>query len=196
LEIILSTFNPGKIREIREYLGNLGLKISALPDLPLSISLIEKGSSYQENAIHKAQTVADLTSKTALADDSGLEIDALNGKPGIESARFGGEELSDSERNQLVLDLLKDIPWPQRTARFICLLAIVQPGNKPLVCQGVCQGIIAQSSQGDHGFGYDPIFYLPEYGKTMAQLDPAIKNRISHRAKALAQAKQILLNMD
>jgi len=195
LEIVLSTFNPGKIREIKSYLGDRGLKISTLLDLPYPISLKEARNSYQENAIHKAQTVANITGKITLADDSGLEVDALGGKPGVESARFGGEELTDSQRNQLLLEYLKDIPWAQRTARYICLIAIVKPGREPFLCQGVCEGLIVFKGQGDKGFGYDPIFYLPEYSKTMAELDLTLKNHISHRAKALTQAKQILLGL-
>jgi XTP/dITP diphosphohydrolase len=195
MEIILSTHNQGKIKEIRDYMGDLDLKISTLIDLSYPISFKETGSSYKENAIYKAGTVAEITGKIALADDSGIEVDALGGKPGIESARFGGEGLTDSQRNQLLLDNLRDIPWDRRTARYVCLIAIVKPGKEPFLCQGVCPGMIVFKGQGDKGFGYDPIFYLPEYSKTMAHLDLSVKNRISHRAKALAQAKQILLSL-
>jgi XTP/dITP diphosphohydrolase len=195
LEIILSTRNQGKVREIMDFVGDLHLKISTLADIHYSISLEETGNNYQENAINKAQIVANTTGKITLADDSGLEVDALGGKPGVESARFGGEGLTDSQRNQILLEYLGDIPWDQRTARYVCLIAIVKPGQEPFICQGVCTGLITFNGQGDKGFGYDPIFYLPEYSKTMAELDLVLKNRISHRAKALAQAKQILLNL-
>lgn len=173
----------------------MGLDISTLIDLPYPISMEETHNNYQENAISKAQAVANITGKITLADDSGLEVDAFGGKPGIQSARFGGKGLTDAQRNQLLLEHLRDIPWAQRTARYICLIAIVKPGQEPFLCQGVCTGLIAFYGQGDKGFGYDPIFYLPEYGKTMAELDLAFKNRLSHRAKALAQAKQILLSL-
>src|SRR4030067_2150598 len=128
-----------------------------------------------------------------LADDSGLEIDALKGKPGIHSARFGGENISDKERNQLILNLLKDVPEPLRTAKFICVIAIVKPDGETYTIKGVCEGIITKEPKGNSGFGYDPIFFLPKYNMTFAEMDKDLKNRISHRGKALREAKKILL---
>jgi XTP/dITP diphosphohydrolase len=152
----------------------------------------ESGNNYEENARLKAITYAKLSQLTALADDSGLEVDALNGEPGVKSARFAGETATDAEKVSLLLARLNDVPWEQRAARFKCVIAIATPGGHSELCYGECQGMIAIEAKGKNGFGYDPIFLLPETGKTMAELPLEIKNQISHRARASQQARQVL----
>lgn len=200
MEIVVATKNIGKINEIRKALEKIDVKVLSMDELELEIDVDEDGKTYSENAIKKAVEVAKKSGKFSLADDSGLEIDALNGRPGINSSRFAGINADDRERNLKILEMMKDVPNGKRGARFRCVMAIATPEGKTFTCEGVCEGGIAEGIRGDKGFGYDPIF-IPhlcisaglEYGKTFGELGPEIKNKISHRAKALEKAKKILM---
>ncbi len=191
-KLLLATSNPGKIREYRFLLDGLGYQITILTEKGISKAVVESGSNYEQNARLKALTYAKLSQLTALADDSGLEVDALNGKPGIKSARFAGESASDLDKVNLLLARLKDTPWEKRTARFKCVIAIASPRGRVELCYGECHGMIALQAKGENGFGYDPIFFFPEMGKTMAELPFEIKNQVSHRAQASQKARQVL----
>ncbi len=153
----------------------------------------EDGKTYQDNAIKKARAAAQVTGSLAIADDSGLEVDALDGAPGVYSARFGGESLSQAEKNSLLLQQLNGIR--ARSARFRCVIAVVTPNGDVRTTEGSCEGVIGYAPQGTQGFGYDPLFFLPEHGKTMAELEPAMKNSISHRAQALAGLPAVFIQM-
>lgn len=191
-EIVFATRNQGKLREVRSILSPLGINILSLEDISYSREFIEDGDSYLRNAQIKSFQVAKASGKITLADDSGLEIDALKGEPGLHSARFGGVGLDPAARNKRVLDLLKTVPWKERAARFRCVISICRPELKDYHCEGVCEGIIADRPEGEKGFGYDPIFFLPDLGKTMAELSAEEKNTLSHRGRALKKAKIIL----
>jgi XTP/dITP diphosphohydrolase len=191
-ELLLATSNPGKIREYRFLLDGLGYQITTLAEQEITKVVTESGNSYEQNARLKAVTYARLSQLTTLADDSGLEVDALNGKPGVQSARFAGEAATDTERVSFLLAKLNGVPREKRTARFKCVIAIASPGGQSELCYAECQGMIALEPKGQNGFGYDPVFYLPEMGKTMAELPLEMKNQISHRARASQQARQVL----
>jgi len=190
--VILATKNPGKIREIRGALRGLCLQIYALDDFPEVPEMKEDGKSYKENALKKARFYSKCFGKLTIADDSGLEVDALNGLPGIYSARYAGEKASPRERNQKLLYEMKGIPISKRGAKFKCTIAMVSPGGKETVTEGSCKGRIGFKEVGKRGFGYDPLFILPRYGKTMAQLTLEEKNRVSHRGKALRKLRRII----
>lgn len=192
LRLLIATENPGKRREYEQLLAPLKLELCAPQDLGLALVIQEDGESYVQNARIKALAYVEASHLPTLADDSGLEVDALNGAPGLRSARYAGGDASDEDRYRLLLEKLADVPWKQRTARFRCVLVLAVPGGKVHITEGTCEGIIALEARGNHGFGYDPIFYSPEQGKTMAQLPPAIKNRISHRARAVQRMLPIL----
>lgn len=191
-EAVIATRNPGKLREIRDILRPLGWKTLSLDDFPEIPEIIEDGTTFAENAEKKAREVAHHTGRIALADDSGLVVDALGGRPGVLSSRYGGVKATDPERCRKLLDEMAGIPEGQRQARFICIIAVATPQGKVKTVEGECRGQIALAPRGRHGFGYDPIFSLPEMGRTMAELPPEVKNRISHRAKALEKLKQLL----
>jgi XTP/dITP diphosphohydrolase len=191
-KLLIATSNPGKIREYRFLLDNLGYQVTTLAEKGIAKAIVESGSNYEQNARLKAATYAKLSQHTALADDSGLEVDALNGEPGIKSARFAGESATDADKVNLLLAKLNSIPWEKRTARFKCVIAIAIPGGRVELCYGECHGMIALEATGGNGFGYDPIFFFPEMGKTMAELPFEIKNQISHRAQASQKARQVL----
>ena len=191
-KLLLATSNPGKIREYRFLLDSPGYKITTLAEEGIVKVVTESGNSYEKNARLKAITYAELSQLIALADDSGLEVDALNGEPGVKSARFAGKAATDAERVNFLLAKLNSIPWEQRTACFKCIIAIATPEGQSKVCYGECRGIIALEAKGENGFGYDPIFFLPDIGKTMAELPLAVKNQISHRARASQKARQLL----
>jgi len=193
--LIIATNNPGKAREIARILSDLDFEFRSLADCPPMPEPTETADSFSGNAAIKAMAAAAHTGELALADDSGLVIDDLQGAPGIYSSRFAGEGATDEERNAKVLDLMSQVPDGKRTARFISAVAVAEPGRLIGTAEGVCEGTIAREPRGAHGFGYDPIFYLPELGCTMAELPPEAKNRISHRAKALVAAKQILAHI-
>lgn len=191
-KLLLATSNPGKIREYRLLLDGLGYLITTPPEEGIAEVIAESGSTYEQNAQLKAVVYARSSRLTTLADDSGLEVDALNGEPGIQSARFAGEAATDTEKVCLLLAKLQGVPWERRTACFKCVIAIVGPRGRAEICRGECHGMIAFEPKGTNGFGYDPIFVLPETGKTMAELPAEIKNQISHRARASQKARQVL----
>ncbi len=195
--LVMATRNRGKIRELRQILADLDLTLLGLADFPNLPEIPEVGESFAANAAIKAQEVARLTGLPALADDSGLEVAALNGRPGVYSARYALDRTapsapSDADNWRKLLDELKDVPWEQRQARFVCEIALALPDGRLHRARGECAGYIAAFPQGTQGFGYDPVFWVPEYGATMAQLGPEVKNRISHRARALAALKKLL----
>jgi XTP/dITP diphosphohydrolase len=191
-ELLLATSNPGKIREYRFLLDGLGYQITTLAEKGIVKAIIESGSSYEQNARLKALTYAKLSQLNVLADDSGLEVDALNGEPGIKSARFAGDSATDTDKVNLLLAKLNDVPWEKRTARFKCVIAIASPAGHVELCYGECHGMIAFEARGENGFGYDPIFFFPEMGKTLAELQFERKNQISHRGRASQKARQVL----
>ncbi len=191
-KLLLATSNPGKIREYRFLLDGLGYKITTLAEEGIAKVVTESGDNYAQNARLKATAYAKLSQLTALADDSGLEVDALNGEPGFKSARFAGEAATDAERVSFLLAKLIGVPWKKRTACFKCVIVIATPEGQSKICYGECCGMIALEAKGENGFGYDPIFFLPEIGKTMAELPLAVKNQISHRARASQKARQVL----
>ena len=191
MEMIFATKNKGKIKEIKQILPDFD--ILSLEDAGISIDIIEDGKTFIENAIKKASEIAKISGKIALADDSGLEIDFLNGTPGIHSARYLGENTPYVKKNNHILHEMENVPEQQRTARFVCAIAAVFPNGKIITAQDTIEGRIAFESKGTNGFGYDPIFFVPELGKTTAELSPEQKNAISHRGKALQKMKQLLL---
>ncbi|WP_408007120.1 XTP/dITP diphosphatase [Pseudalkalibacillus sp. A8] len=188
-KVIIASHNEGKVKEFREMFKEFGLKVVSLRDLDFHEEIEENGSTFKENASIKAETIANHFQEPVIADDSGLEIDALDGRPGIYSARYAGEEKDDEANLKKVLAEMEHVPEKDRSARFICVLAIARPGKETSSVEGKCEGIILHEKRGDHGFGYDPIFYLPAMGKTLAQLEPGEKNKISHRAKALRELR-------
>lgn len=185
-QLFIATKNKGKVREFSTFFDGKGIEIKSLLDLADDIDVVEDGSTFEENAIKKAEEIGRMIGKPVLADDSGLEVDALGGRPGIYSARYVGSAKNDQDNMDKVLDELKGIPVEERTARFVCVLAIYTPGAETKTVRGTCEGVIANEPIGEHGFGYDPIFYIPSLQKTMAQLDKEEKNKISHRANALS----------
>ncbi|MFP4020422.1 MAG: XTP/dITP diphosphatase [Halanaerobium sp.] len=192
-KIIIGSGNQHKIEEIKAFFADLDLKFEGL-DSELELpEVIEDGESYKENALKKARQRAEELNEVVLADDSGLSVDYLNGAPGIYSARFGGEDLNDREKYLKILKLLEGQPEAERKAAFVSVIALVDPfKNIEITVEGRCEGIIAQEPAGENGFGYDPIFYLPEYDKTMAQISQLEKNKISHRGRALQKMKRAI----
>jgi len=195
LKVVLATRNAGKVQEIVDILAPHGFDVSSLEEFPEIGEIVEDGDTFRENAVIKATTVAAHTGFVALADDSGLEVDALGGAPGVHSSRFAGEEKDDRANNRKLLELLSDVPAGQRTARFKCVIAIAEPDGWLHIAEGSCEGIIITEPRGEGGFGYDPLFYVPDYDKTFAEMEPAVKNKISHRARALKGALDILSDL-
>ncbi len=191
-KLLLATSNPGKIREYRFLLDGLDCQIATLAEEGIVEVVTESGNSYEQNARLKAITYAKLSQFPALADDSGLEVDALNGRPGVNSARFAGESATDAQRVSFLLAKLDGVPWEQRTARFKCVIAIATPDGQCETCCGECRGMVALEAKGESGFGYDPVFFLPEIGRTMAELPFETKNQVSHRGRASQKARQLL----
>ena len=192
--LLLATNNQGKIREYRNLLTGIPYEIVTLADCGIDTEVDEIGKSFEENAILKATSLASVSCLLSLTDDSGLEVDALGGEPGSLSHRYAGENATDADRISYLLAKLKDAPDTQRAAQFRCVIAIAEPNGKVEICSGVCRGVIAAEPRGNQGFGYDPIFLIPELGKTMAELTPAEKNLISHRARAAEKARELLIN--
>lgn len=190
--IIFATNNQGKLKEIKEILGDLDYEIVSMKEAGIDVEIIEDGKTFEENAIIKATTVMKECGEIVLADDSGLEIDYLNKEPGVLSARYMGENTSYRIKNQIILDRLHGVPAVVRTARFVCVIAAAFPDGRVETCRATIEGRIADEPAGENGFGYDPIFYLPERGKTTAELSAEEKNEISHRGKALRQMKEFL----
>ena len=192
MNIVLATRNRDKIKEIKRIFGELRTGISSALDFPGLEEVEEDGVTLEENAIKKALVVNKFTNKLAIADDSGLAVDALEGRPGVYSSRFAGEDATYNDNNRKLLELMEFVPPKNRTARFVCVVAIADKGKIKKIIKGTCEGIIAFEPKGKTGFGYDPLFVIPEYNKTFAELGPEIKNKISHRAKAFLEAKKFL----
>lgn len=184
-KIIFATGNEHKMVEIRMILKDLGMPVVSLKEAGIDVDIVEDGTTFEENARIKATAIAGMTGDIVLADDSGLEIDYLNKEPGIYSARYAGTDTSYDIKNQMLLDRLKGVPDEQRTARFVCAIAAAFPDGTVLTARGTMEGRIGYEIAGENGFGYDPIFFLPEYGMTSAQITPEKKNELSHRGKAL-----------
>ena len=189
LEILLATNNFGKVKEIKDILNSTDVKILTMKDFPNLPKVEEDGKNYQENAFKKASKISKYTGKICLADDSGLEIDYLKGEPGIYSSRWG---TNDEERIKKVLKLLENVPKNERKAKFVCAAVLIFPNGKIYNVKEECRGSITFCPKGEYGFGYDPIFLIPEYNKTFAELGDKIKNRISHRGKAMRRMMEII----
>ena len=195
-KIIFATGNEGKMKEIRMILSDLQIPVLSMKEAGIVVDIVEDGTTFEENAVIKAQEIAKYVKKeenvVVLADDSGLEIDYLNKEPGIYSARYMGEDTSYTIKNANLIERLDGVPDEKRTARFVCVIAAALPDGNSMITRGTIEGIIGYEERGENGFGYDPIFYLPEYGKTTAELSPEEKNAISHRGKALTAMKEEL----
>ena len=191
-KLLLATNNIAKVREYKSLLQTLPYVLVTPSDLGITITVDEVGGSMEENAILKATAFAETSRLMSLADDSGLEVDALGGEPGVLSARYAGEGASDKDRVDYLLSRLRDVPQEKRSARFRCVIAIAIPDGETELCTGECEGLITLEPRGEQGFGYDPVFYLPELDKTMAELPMKTKNKVSHRGKATRKAYQVL----
>lgn len=195
MQLLVGTTNVGKLAEVQAFLGKLPVQIVSLHDLARWPEIIEDGATFEENALKKATTLAEFFNMLTLTDDSGLEVDALNGAPGIYSSRYSGEEGNDQKNNEKLLNALKEVSEDKRGARFVCALALCQPrsqGAKQWIVRESCEGRIAFSPKGQNGFGYDPLFFYPPFGKTFGEIDRETKATVSHRGKALKQLAQVL----
>lgn len=190
--IIFATGNEGKMREVRMILADLGYEILSLKDIGYEKEIIEDGKTFEENALIKARTIANERNEIVLADDSGLEVDYMDKQPGIYSARFLGEDTSYRIKNQYIIDQLKDAKPEERTARFVCAIACAYPDGRTITTRGTIEGYIGYEERGENGFGYDPIFMVPEFNCTTSELDLEQKNKISHRGKALEAMKKLI----
>ena len=194
-KIVFATGNENKMKEIRMILADLGMPIVSMKEAGIDVDVVEDGSTFEENALIKAVEIGKIAKNCiVLADDSGLEIDYLNKEPGIYSARYAGVDTSYDIKNQMLLDRLEGVPDEKRTARFVCAVAAAFPDGTTEVVRGTIEGIIGHGIAGENGFGYDPIFYLPEYGCTTAELSPEKKNELSHRGNALRAMREIMEN--
>jgi XTP/dITP diphosphohydrolase len=198
--LVMASRSPGKIRELRQILADLELRLLGLDGFPGLPEIAEEGSSFAANAETKAREVVRLTGLPALADDSGLEVAALGGRPGVHSARYAQDRTrpeghGDADNWGKLLEEMREIPWEQRQARFVCEIALALPDGRLFRARGECPGRISLWPRGTQGFGYDPVFWVEEYGATMAQLGPEVKNRISHRARALTALREILATL-
>jgi XTP/dITP diphosphohydrolase len=191
-KLLVATHNQGKVTEYRHLLADLPISVTYLDELGVTEEVEETEPTFEGNAILKAQTYARLTGLWTWADDSGLEVDALNGRPGVLSSRYAGPSATDEDRWRKLLTELETVPENSRQARFRCVVAIALPDGRVFTSEGEVDGQIIDEPRGDYGFGYDPVFLIPEWGKTMAELPPEVKNRISHRARAAVAAKEIL----
>ena len=191
--LLVATGNPGKMREVSHILNGLPFRVLSFQDLGMSMTVEETGATFAENAILKASAYCASAGMLTMADDSGLVVDALDGRPGVLSARYGGEGLTDPQRVELLLRELEGVPWEKRTARFRCVIALTWPGGQVETVEGVVEGVIQYEPEGCNGFGYDPIFHLPERVCTTAQLSTSDKNRISHRGQAVRKAAELLM---
>jgi len=193
--LILATRNPHKVIEIKDVLAGLNIQIGTLgafSDIP---EVIEDGATIEANAEKKAREIFETTGILSLADDTGLEVDYLNGEPGVFSSRFAGENATYAMNNQKLLKLLTGVPWEKRTARFRCVMAIAGNGFQTKLLEGVCHGFILEETRGNNGFGYDPLFYVPQYKQTFAEMPLDVKNKISHRGIALQKVRQYFENI-
>ena len=192
-QIVFATGNKDKMREIREIMADVDVEVISMKEAGITVDVVEDGETFEENSLIKAKAIAEQTDAIVLADDSGLEIDYLDKAPGVYSARFMGEDTSYEIKNQALIDKLDGVPKEQRTARFVCAIGAVLPDKETLVIRETMEGYIGYQAEGENGFGYDPIFYLDEYGCSSAALSREQKNEISHRGKALRVMKDILL---
>lgn len=192
MDIVLATRNEGKVREFLRLLAGPDLNILSMNNFPDIGDIEESGSTFEENALLKAKAVSSITGLTAIADDSGLEVDALDGRPGIYSARYAGETASDEENYLKLLEEMKDVPEGDRGAAFVCTIVVSTPSEESITAVGRCKGEIASQPEGEGGFGYDPVFHLPDSGCSMASISKEAKNNISHRGKAVKELKKIL----
>lgn len=190
--LVIASLNVEKATELASLLGDVPFEVLSLAAVPGAALPPEGEESYRVNALEKARAAARLSGALALADDSGLEVEALGGRPGVRSARYGGSCLSDADRCVALLAELRRVPPERRTARFRCVVAVASPDGREEVVEGVVEGVIADRPRGTAGFGYDPIFFYPPLGRTFAELDPAVKNRVSHRGQAVARAREAL----
>ena len=190
--VLIATKNKGKAKEFEALFAPKGIKVLTLLDIEDAIDVEETGTTFEENAILKAKAISEQMNMTVLSDDSGLVIDALDGRPGVYSARYAGPAKNDKDNYEKVLEEMKDVPDEKRTARFYCAIAMVGPEIGTITVSGTCEGYIARKPEGEYGFGYDPIFYVPEKETVMANLEPAVKNKISHRANALKALEEKL----
>ena len=184
MKLVLASKNQHKLIELRTILGQLGLEVVLESDVGVDVDVEETGTTFEENSLLKARAVMEASGMAAIADDSGLEVDALNGEPGVYSARFGGLD-TDAARTALLLQRLQNVPDEQRTARFVSVVTCVLPDGRVVAARGTCEGVINHAPVGENGFGYDPVFYVPQLGKTFSQASPEEKNAISHRGDAL-----------
>lgn len=191
-KIIFATTNKNKIREVNMMMEGFDVKLVPMSELGIDVDIEETGTTFEENAIIKAKAICDLTGEIALADDSGLEVDYLDGAPGVYSSRFLGEETPYEIKNDYIIDKLKDAKGNERSARFACAMAMVFPDGDVETCYGTIEGLIGYEQRGTNGFGYDPIVYVPEYEMTTGEMAPELKNSISHRGKALEQMKEVM----
>ncbi len=194
-ELVLATRNPHKGAELAALLGDLGIRIRTLAEFPDAPTVVEDGDTCRANAVKKATALARHTGLPAVADDTGLEVDALGGRPGVHAARYAGEGATYENNWRKLIRELEGVPKERRRARFITVAAVAMPSAKVAIAEGSLEGLITEAPVGTQGFGYDPVFFVPEVGKTLAQLTPAEKNRISHRARALAKVREILLKL-
>lgn len=194
-KLIFATGNEGKMKEIRMILGDLDYEILSMKEAGISADIVEDGKTFEENAMIKAKAISKLANCLVLADDSGLEVDYMDKQPGIYSARWMGEDTSYDIKNKKIIENLEGVPEEKRTARFVCAVAAAFPDGRVITKRGTIEGIIGYEQRGENGFGYDPIFFLPEYGMTTAELPVEEKNKISHRGRALEQIKQELKKM-
>jgi XTP/dITP diphosphohydrolase len=193
--LLVATTNRGKVAEYASLLAGLDIELITLDQAGISQEAREDYNTFAENARSKAEFYAGLSGLLTLADDSGLEVDALGGEPGVRSSRYAGDNASDSDRVDFLLNKLKGVALEKRQARFKCVIAIAAPGGYLNLVSGECEGAIALQPRGDNGFGYDPIFFLPQYGKTIAEITPELKNEISHRGRAAGKAREILAGL-
>jgi len=197
MKIVIATSNKNKVVEIKDKFSSISdIEIIPLSDYENISEIVEDADNFKGNALKKAEIIRDFTGEISLADDSGLEIDALNGEPGVYSARYGNENFSDIDRYNLVLEKMRGVDETKRTARFICAIAMAFPDGREFVTEGKCEGTISTEPSGSGGFGYDPVFYIPELKSTMAEISLSEKNKISHRAKALESAYKIFSGMN
>ena len=185
MRLIIATGNEDKVREIDEILEGTGFEAISMKQAGFNPDIVEDGTTFEENALKKAMAVHELSGEYVMADDSGLCIDALDGAHGIYSARFCGEDSTYEEKFRKIFEMLADVPEDKRTAQFVCAIAVVKPDGTSFTVRGECRGVLHEKPVGENGFGYDPIFYVPEFGMTTAQMDPEVKNSISHRGRAL-----------